>query len=350
MGCYTTAARKARGDGIHVYQVDTGTGAWTLAQRAGDLVNPSFLILSRDQRFLYSAHGDEGYATSFSLDAASGHLEILGKADTGGKNGVHLALSPGGRFMVLANYGTGTLAVLPVRPDGRLADQTQLVKLEGQPGPNRVEQAASHPHQVVFDPSGQFVLAPDKGLDRVFVFRFDETAGRLTATSQGSVATRSGAGPRHLAFHPKLPVVWVLNELGSSVATYSWDVGTGTLHPQRILPTLPPDFTGDSIAAEIAVSADGRFVYCSNRGHDSVAVFRADAKTGRLEAVGWTPTQGESPRFICIDPRQGLLYAANEQGDSIVGFRIDRATGKLTPTGLRVPAASPATIAIAGGA
>lgn len=349
VGSFTTEQRRARGDGIHVYRMDPATGAWSHLQHLGNLVNPSFLILSRDQRFLYSAHGDERYATSFAVDSKTGRLTVLNQADTGGGNGAHHALDPSGRFLLVANYASGTVAVLPVRPDGSLADHTQLADLRGEPGPHRVEQTSSHPHHVVFDPSGRFVAAPDKGLDRVFVFRFDPATGRLSPTEQGSVRTRPGFAPRHAAFHPTLPVAWVINELGSTTTTYQWDAGTGALRAVQILPSTPPDFTGNNTGAEILVSADGRFVYCSNRGHDSIAIYATDPKTGWLTAVGWAPSQGRGPRFVSLDPSQRFLYAANEQSDTVVTLRVDRGTGRLTPTGQVVQIASPATIAFAGG-
>src|SRR5215467_6554103 len=258
VGSFTTAQRKAHGDGIHVYRVDPSTGDWTHVQHIGDLVNPSFLALSPDQRFLYSVHGDEDYATAFALDPATGQAKLLNRAATGGKNGVREAVDPSGKFLVIANYASGSVAVLPIAPDGSLKDQHQLVPLPGDPGPHKVEQTSSHPHDMVFDPSGRFVLVPDKGLDRVFVFRFDATTGRLTPTEQGSVKSRPVAGSRHLAFHPKLPVVWVLNELDSTIATYRFDTEHGTLTALQVMSTLPNEFTGYSTTAEIAVSPDGR--------------------------------------------------------------------------------------------
>src|SRR5229473_5972223 len=221
VGSFTSAQRKARGDGIHVYRADPATGAWTHVQHIGDLVNPSYLALSRDQRFLYSVHGDEDYATAFALDPATGQAKVLNRAATGGKNGVREAVDPSGKFLVMANYASGSVAVLPIAPDGSLKDQHQLLALPGEPGPHRTEQPSSHPHDVAFDPSGRFVLVPDKGLDRVFVFRFDAAAGRLSPAEADSVRTRPGAGPRHLAFHPKLAVVWVLNELDTAATTAS---------------------------------------------------------------------------------------------------------------------------------
>jgi len=348
VGSFTTAKREARGDGIHVYRVDPATGAWTHVQHVGDLTNPSYLALSPDQSFLYSVHGNEDYATAFALDAKTGHAKLLNRAATGGINGVRQAIDRAGKIMVVANYASGTVAVLAIAPDGSLADQHQLVALSGEPGPHRTQQTGPLPHDIVFDPSGRFVLVPDKGLDRVFAFRFEAVSGRLTPTEQGSVQTRPGAGPRHLAFHPKLPIVWVLNELDSTTATYSWDTGTGALKPIQVITTLPTDFTGTSTTAEIAVTPDGRFVYCSNRGHDSVAIYAADATSGLLAPNGWQPTQGAGPRFVCLDPAGRFLYAANEQGDTIVTFRVDAASGELAPTGQVIQNASPVTIVFAG--
>src|SRR5262249_35799370 len=238
VGSFTTAQRNARGDGIHVYRVDPETSAWTHVQHIGDLVNPSYLALSPDQRFLYSVHGDEDYATALALDAATGQAKLLNRAATSGKNGVREAVDPSGKFLVVANYASGSVAVLPIAPDGSLRDQHQLVPLPGEPGPHKVEQASSHPHDIVFHPSRRFVLVPDKGPDRVFVFRFDATTGTLTPTEQGAVKSRPVAGPRHLAFHPKLPIVWVLNELDSTIATYRFDAGSGALAALQVQSTL----------------------------------------------------------------------------------------------------------------
>src|SRR5262245_9847994 len=347
VGSFTTAQRKARGDGIHVYRVDPATGVWIHVQHIGDLTNPSFLALSPDQRFLYSVHGDGNYATAFMLNEGTGEAKLLNRGATGGNNGVRQAVDPAGKFLIVANYSSGSVAVLPIAADGSLKDQHQLVTLPGEPGPHKVEQTSSHPHDIVFDPSGRFILVPDKGLDRVFVFRFDGANGQLSPAEPDSVKTRPGAGPRHLAFHPKLPIVWVLNELDSTTATYRWDAEHGTLTPVQVITTLPTDFTGYITTAEIAVSPDGRFVYCSNRGHDSVAVYAANATDGLLTSIGWQPTQGRVPRFIGLDPAGHFLYAANEQGDTVVTFRVDT-SGLLGPTGQVIKNASPVTIAFAG--
>jgi len=281
------------------------------------------------------------------VDREAGRLTLLNRAETGGRNGVHLAIDVAGRFAIVANYGTGSIAVLPIREDGSLADAAQVIALPGQPGPHRVEQASSHPHQVVFDPSGKYVVVPDKGLDRVFVFVFDAATGKLTPTAQGSAVARSGSGPRHAVFHPSKPILWVINEIASSVTTYYWDSERGHLRAAQMMPTLPPDYTGENTASEIVVGAGGRFVYGSNRGHDSIAIFAADPDTGLLTPLAWTPSHGRSPRFIAFDPSRRILYVANEQSDDIVPFQVD-AAGKLTASGKPIANASPVAVVFGG--
>ncbi|MBM3526210.1 MAG: lactonase family protein [Alphaproteobacteria bacterium] len=343
VGSFTTANRKARGNGINVFRVDPATGAWTHVQHVGDLVNPSFLALSHDRRHLYAVHGDADYATSFAVDAASGRLTLLNRGRTGGLNGVKQDFDRAGRFMVVANYVAGNVAVLAIRPDGSLADQHDLLSLSGAPGPHRTEQTKPHPHDVVFDPGRRYVLIPDKGLDAVFVLRFDDATGRIAL--HDTVASRPGAGPRHAAFHPTRPFAYVCNELDSTVTAYRWEATRGVLAPLQVVSSLPEDFFGANTTAEILVSRDGRFVYCSNRGHDSVAIYAVDAGTGKLAAVGWEKTQGRDPRFIGIEPNDRFLYATNEQGDSVVAFAIDAASGRLRPAAEPVRLGSPVTIA-----
>jgi 6-phosphogluconolactonase len=348
VGSFTTAQRQARGNGIHVYRVDGATGTWAHLQHVADLTNPSFLALSHDQRFLYSVHGDSDYATAFALDPKSGQARLINRAATGGANGVRQAVDPSGRFLVVANYASGSIAVLAIAADGALKDQHQLVTLAGEPGPHKSQQASSHPHDIAFDPSGRFVLVPDKGLDRIFIFCLDGATGRLSPTQPDCVKSRPGAGPRHLAFHPKLPIVWVLNELDSTTATYRWDAKRATLAPIQVITTLPTTFTAYSTAAEIVVTPDGHFLYCSNRGHDSVAIYAADPADGALTPIGWQPTQGRDPRFIALDPAQRFLYAANEQSDTIASFRVNAKSGKLLPSGQVINTASPTSIVFAG--
>jgi 6-phosphogluconolactonase (cycloisomerase 2 family) len=349
VGSFTSAQRRARGEGISVFSMNTTTGAWAHVQTLGDLFNPSYLVTSRDGRFLYSVHGDADYASAFAIDPASGRIRALNRGATGGRNGVRQAIDPSGKWLVVANYASGSVAVLPIRPDGSLGDHAQLLSLPGEPGPNRREQPNSEPHDVVFDPSGRYVVVPDKGLDRIFVFSFDPANGALTpAGNNGFLASRSGAGPRHMAFHPTRPVAWVLNELDSTVITCSWAPGNGTLTAQQVITTLPTDFTGNSTSAEIAVSADGRFVHVSNRGHDSVTSYTARPDNGLLSAPTWTRTQGPGPRFIGLAPGGRFLYAANEHGDTIVPFRVVGTGGRLTQAGPAILCKSPVCIAFTG--
>ena len=347
VGSFTTAERKARGNGINVFRMDTATGAWTHVQQVGDLVNPSFLVLSRDQRVLYSVHGDENYATAFAVDPQNGTIKLIGRADTGGKNGVRQALDPSGKFLIVANYASGTVAVLPVAEDGALKNQTQLMECKGPNGPHRVRQPSSHPHDIVFDPSGRFVAVPDLGLDRTFVYRFDPSGGMLTEASV--MEGRPTSGPRHMAFHPTRPIAWVLNELDSTMTTCQWDGERGVLRPVQIISTLRTDYTGNSTTAEIAVAPSGNFVYASNRGGDDIAIYAVDQMTGTLNTVGFVSTQDKGPRFIAFTPSSRFMYAANELGDTIVTYRVDAASGKLNPTGHVIQSLTPVTIAFTGG-
>jgi 6-phosphogluconolactonase (cycloisomerase 2 family) len=215
----------------------------------------------------------------------------------------------------------------------------------GKPGPYTREQShGAHPHQVLFDPTGQFLIAPDKGVDAVHVYRFDTAAGRLIEHDPPFVKARYGAAPRHLAFHPVKPLAWLVNELDSTVTTYRWDGTRGTLTPIHIMPTLPPTYLGGNTGAEIAVAPSGRFVYVSNRGHDSIVTFAVDPLDGTLAPLGWEPTQGSKPRFFTLDPAGEKLYVCNENGDSIVAFRLEPRTGLPVPTGLVIATGSPSCI------
>ncbi len=290
------------------------------------------------------AHGNGEEASAYKIDAQSGRLSPLNRQSTGGKNGVSLAVDPTNRFLVLANYGSGTVAVLPINADGSLAKLSDLVTLTGKPGPHRTQQESSHPHDVIFDPRGRFIVVPDKGLDTVFVYELDTATGKLVAANPSSVSSRPGAGPRHADFHPSKPFAYVLNELDSTVTTYAFDPARGGLRPLQVITTLPPDFTGNSTTSEIEVAPSGRFVYASNRGHDSLAIFAIDEATGVLAPVGWESTQGKTPRFFGLYSPGTFLYAANQGGDTIVTFRVDEGSGRLTPTGQIVKTGSPSCI------
>ena len=339
VGCFTTERRRARGTGIDVYRTGAGLADWVHLGRVAGLENPSFLASDPARRVLTAVQGDGDVATAFAVEPGGGLLS-LGGAATGGTNGVHQALDPSGLSWIVANYASGTLAVLPVREDGSLQPAVQVLPLPGEPGPHRTEQACSHPHQVVSAPEGRHLLVPDKGLDRVFVLRLE--GGRLAVVAQ--TAMRPGAGPRHIAFHPRRPLTFLVNELDSTIATCRWDGEAGALIPVDLVPTLPPDFFGASTAAAVVVTPCGRFVYASNRGQDGIARFLFDAGAMRLKPVGWTRSGGREPRFMTLGPGGQHLLVANEQGDSLVEFAIDAETGDLERTAVR-SSPSPCTIA-----
>lgn len=339
IGSRTTRERHARGDGISVFAVDPDQRRLELVQVVEELVNPSFLALNRAGDRLYCVHGDHSEISAFSVDKRSGLLTFLNRQSCEGKNPVHLALDPSERFLVVSNHLSGTLAVLAVEADGALGELTQLVALHGPTGPHRVEQPFAKPHFNLFDSSGNFVLVPDKGLDRIFVFHFDN--GRLIPTDQGFVATREGAGPRHVAMHPAAPFAFAINELDSTVTSYRFDPESGALTPQQVLPSLPSSYTGNSRASEIEVSADGRYLYASNRGFDSIAVFAIDAQSGALTPVEFAPSLGRTPRFFALTPNQRFLFALNEDSDSIVSLAVDAESGQLADTGFSIATGSP---------
>ena len=339
VGARTTKERNARGDGLNVYRMDNASGAWTHLQLLGDLVNPSFLAFDRTQRFLYTVHGDLSDITAMRIEAGSGRLQVINRQNTEGKNPVHLAIDPSNRFIVVANHITSTLALLPRQEDGSLGAVIDLVKLEGKIGPHRVEQPFAKPHQVEFDPSGRFIVVPDKGLDLVFTYRIDAEKGKLVQVGQ-PVQARESAGPRHVAFHPGGKLAYVVNELDSTVTAYRFNPANGALAPFQVVSAVPDTYTGDSRAAEIAVSGDGRFVYASNRGNDSIAILAIDAANGRLTPVGWTLSGGKTPRFFALAVSDNFMFAANEDSDTVTMFTRAE-DGRLLPTDKAVKVGSP---------
>jgi len=348
VGCRTTRERNARGNGINVYRLNSGTAAWTHVQLIGDLLNPSFLGFDRQQRCLYTVHGDASEISAFRIDPRSGELVFLNQQSTQGKNPVHLTIDPTNKFVVVANHVTtkdhvSSLAVLALNEDGSLGALTDHVPIEGKLGPHRVEQPFAKPHQVQYDPSDRFIAVPDKGLDLLFVYTLDPN-GKLKAIDAPPAHAREGAGPRHVSFHPSRPYAYVLNELDSTVMACRFDPESGALAPFQILSSLPDTYVGDSRASEIEVSRDGRFVYASNRGFDSIAIFAIDQATGRMSSAGWQESAGKTPRFFALDPTGQRMFVANEDSDTIVAFDVDQATGVLKNVGTAATLGSPTCI------
>lgn len=345
VGCYN-AGRVTDGKGINVFRVDPTSNRWTHVQQLADIANPNFLALDRRQRYLYAADGaSRESATAFSIDASTGRLTLLNRQPTGRDGGLYAVVDPTDGYL-LVPHNPGTIAVLPIRPDGSLAPMSDAADWSGTLGPHRTEQTTPHPHHIQFDRRGRFLIVPDKGLDSVHVFTLDTATGKLVANTPASVAARSGSAPRHVALHPTGPYAYVVNELDSTVTTYRFDDERGTLAPLQVIPTIPTTFTGNNTGAEIAVAGSGRFVYASNRGHDSIVIF-AVQKSGVLAHVGWESTRGRTPRFFGFDPSEGVLYAANQGSNSIVAFRVNRSSGALSPTGYVVDVGAPTCIVFA---
>ena len=350
VGCRTSRERNAKGDGIAVYRIDDA-GKWTRIQLVGDLVNPSYLAFDRSGRTLYAVHGDATEASAFRIDAKSGQLAFLDKVPTGGCNPVHLMADPSNRFAIVANHVVrdgvkSGIASLPIGKDGRLSSPVDVVAFDGAIGPHRVEQPFPKPHQVEFDRSGRYIVVPDKGCDRVLVYSLD-AAGKLHQLPGATAPARETSGPRHIAFHPGNRLAYLINELDSTICCYRFDPATGDIRPFQIVSSLPDSFTGNSRGSEIAVSDDGRYVYASNRGHDSIALFAIDATSGRLSAVDWVPSMGKTPRFFTLSTDGGALFVANEEGHNIVRYAVDRQSGRLSKPIVVTETGSPTSIVFA---
>jgi 6-phosphogluconolactonase (cycloisomerase 2 family) len=344
VGGYTTPDRDGRGNGINVYRIDAGSGVWTHVQNVGGLENPSLFTLNRAGTRLWSVHGGRNLISAFAVDVTTGRLTLLNQQDCGGNNPVDTALDATERHLVVGNYGTGTVVVMPIAEDGQVLPVSQSFTLEGTPGPDPVHQTQSHPHAVIFDPSGRFVVVPDKGFDRTFFFRFDN--GRIAPTAQGSIASKRGAAPRHTVFHRTLPILYVNNELDSTVTVFHWNSETGHAAEVQVVTTIPNGHQGRNTTAEIAVSHCGRFLYVSNRGQDSIVLYNIDQRTGHLTYVGHTKTGGLRPRFFALDISGEQIFAANQDSDDITVFRLDPDNGRLTQTATKINVGSPSAISL----
>jgi 6-phosphogluconolactonase len=317
--------------GIYRLAFDPTTGAMTEPLLAVETKNPSFLALHPSGRFLYAAGevssfegAKTGMVSAFAIDPKTGNLTLLNQQASAGAGTCHLVVDKTGRNLLVANYGGGTVAVLPIEADGRLKPASSVRAHEGT-GPDKTRQEKPHAHGIYLDAAERFALSPDLGADRVFVYRFDAAKGTLEA--HGSAPLAPGSGPRHLAFAPSGKFVYVISELLSTITVLSYDAEKGALATIQAVSTLPAGFSGTSFTAEVAVSPDGRFVYGSNRGDDSLAVFAVDSNTGRLTPAGFAPVGGKTPRHFAIDPTGEFILAAHQGSGSIAVLRVDPATG-----------------------
>jgi 6-phosphogluconolactonase len=345
VGTYTGASSR----GIYAFRFNDATGALTPIGLAAETPNPSFLTASADSRFVFAVNevssfdgGRSGSITSFAVDAASGRLTLINVQSSKGADPCHLALDATGRFLAVANYSGGTFVLVPVGTDGHLGEARMLSARAGS-GPNLARQAGPHAHGVTFDATNEFLLGADLGIDQVLVYRFDAAAGTAVPHTRPSAFTDAGAGPRHLALHPTEPLLFVINELSSTIDTFEWNETSGDLAPHGSYPTLPGGYAGSSTTAEIAIHPNGRFVYGSNRGHDSITVFGISGD-GQLALVEHTPTGGRTPRNFAIDPTGRWLIAGNQDSNTLAVFAIDPVTGRLTATGSLTEAPAPVSI------
>ena len=339
--------------GIYRFEFDPASGAWSDPVLAGESENPSFLALHPNGRVLYAVNelgtfggSPTGAVSAFAIEPTSGSLTLLGQQASGGRDPCHLAVDRRGGNVLVANYTSGSVSVLPIDAGGRLQPASTVVQHEGT-GPDRARQEGPHAHGVALDGAERFALATDLGADRIFVYRFDADGGRLEPNDPKSVPLESGSGPRHLAWHPSGKYLYVINELRSTITAFRYDPGRGAAVAFQTLTTLPDGFSGKNTAAEVVVSADGRFLYGSNRGDESIAIFTVDAATGVLAPVGHVPAGGRTPRHVAMDPSGRWLLAANQDSDSIVIFRRDPLAGRLEPVGRPLPISKPVCVLFA---
>ncbi len=322
-------------EGVYVYRLDSSTGALTPVGKTAGLTNPSFLAIDPRGRCVYAVRESGrggGAVIALSRNATTGELTILNEQPSGGQGPCYVTVDREGRFLMVANYGSGHVAVLPIADDGRLQPASSVVQHEGS-SVNPSRQKEPHAHSIVLDAANRYVLSADLGIDKVMVYRFDSEHGKLLPNDPPFVRCEPGSGPRHIAFHPSGKYVYVIEELSSTVEVFAYDADAGTLKPFQRISTLPEGFKGASTAADIHVHPSGRFLYGSNRGHNSIAIFAIDDKTGGLRLLGHEPTQGKNPRNFAIDPSGTFLLAANQDSDTIVSFRINQDLGAMMPTG-----------------
>jgi 6-phosphogluconolactonase len=345
VGTYTGPKSK----GIYGFWFDPRKGNLNEIGLAADIVNPSFLTLSPDQKYFYAVSelGNDrrtnGFVSGFSIDKGTGTLKLINKVSSAGGGACHLVVDKTQQMLLVANYGSGSVAAFRVKPDGTLSDSTALVQHSGS-SVNPRRQKGPHAHAVVLSPDNRFVFVPDLGLDQIKSYRIKPDSGSLTANDPPYVSVKPGSGPRHFTFHPSHHFAYSVNEMGSSVTAFSYDGPKGALKEVQTISTLPEGFDAVNNSAEIAIDKTGRFLYASNRGNDSIAVFGIDGKKGTLSKIQIVPTQGKTPRNFAIDPTGRYLLAANQDSNTIVVFGIDRKSGRLTPTGLTVNAPSPVCI------
>ncbi len=358
VGSYTGAVGSgSNGDGIYLFEMDPTTGELAKRRLAAEAHNPSWIAIHPSKRFLYTVNEvSDGTVTAFAIDTKSGDLRELNRTSSMGAGPAYMALDHSGRFAFVANYGEGSVAVLPIGADGSLGAAVDVERDSGSVGATRAADGPQssfaisghdtpHAHMIAADPKNQFVLATDLGQDRIYCYRFDAATGKLSPSSaEPFVAFPQGDGPRHFAFHPNGKWLYSIQEEASTVVLFGYDSGTGKLTPEQTISTLPQVFAGTSFASEILVAPNGHFLYAANRLHDTIAAFRIGAD-GRLARVGETSTMGDYPSQCAIDPGGRFLYACNRRSDCVTCFRIDTPTGQPVFIDRYTAVGSPACVA-----
>jgi 6-phosphogluconolactonase len=319
------------GKGFTIAHFDTTTGVLTKPQLLIEASAPAFFVVTKDDRKLYTCNSP-GFVSAYKVDPTKGELTFLNKLPTGGGDPSYISLDQTEKYAFVANYEGGSIAAWSLKPDGSLNERTAFIQHTGH-GINPQRQSHAFAHSIIVDPSNNFVLAADLGLDKLFVYKFDAANGTLTPNDPAYVSVTPGAGPRHVIFHPNGRWVYLVTEMGSTVYLYNWDGQKGVLTESQSVSTLPADFHGVSTSAEIMVSRDGKFLYTSNRGHDSIAVFSIDQANGRLTPIQHIPTSGRTPRNFDIDPSGRWLLVTNQDSKNASVFRVDPQTGLLTMVG-----------------
>ncbi len=328
------------GAGFSLARFDTDTGSLSRPEFLLEAREPAFFVLSAEGARLYTCNsGTPGGLSAYAVDPHTGHLTLLNRVLAGGGDTSFISLDRSGRHVLVANYDGGSVAVFALRPDGSIGDWTAFDQHRGQ-GVNPVRQTHAYAHAIVLDPANQFALVPDLGLDKLFIYRFDEGTGSLAPHVPSYVPIAPGSGPRHVRFHPNGHWVYLINEIACTVEAFNWDARAGTLSPFQTISTLPADFKGANACAELEIHPNGRFLYGTNRGHDSVAVFAIDQVTGMLTPVELHPCGGRTPRNFAFDPTARWILLTNQDSGNAVVFRVDATSGRLTQTGdpVAVPA------------
>jgi 6-phosphogluconolactonase len=343
VGTYTSG----KSEGIYLYRLKLVSGELKHLATTKGVKDPSFLVLAPSRRYLYAVNEVEEFAgkksgalSAFAVDQRTGELRLLNQQPSLGGAPCYVVVDQTGRFVLVANYVGGNVAVLPVRSNGSLSEATD-VKQDLGSSINAERQEGPHAHCIVLDPANLFAYACDLGTDKIMIFRFDTRRGKLIPGTTPFVQVKPGAGPRHLTFYPSGKFAYVINEMHATITAFAHDQITGNLREVQTVPTLPKDFTGENTSADIHVSPDGRFLYCSNRGHDSIAAFKINPLNGKLTFIAHESTGGKTPRNFAIDPTGAFLLVANQHSDNIVTFRRDRKTGRLSATGHVIEVPSP---------